>query len=50
MCGHVACMVERRGAYSVLVGKLHNEEVTDLYRSPNIIQVIKPRRMRWAGM
>jgi hypothetical protein len=29
--------------------RLHNEELYDLYCSPNIIQVIKPRRMRWAG-
>jgi hypothetical protein len=29
--------------------KLHNEELSDLYCSPNIIRVIKPRRMRWAG-
>ena len=29
--------------------KLHNEELNDLYSSPNIIQVIKLRRMRWAG-
>ena len=29
--------------------KLHNEEPTDLYSSPNIIRMIKPRRMRWAG-
>ena len=29
-------------------GKLHNEELTDLYSSPNIIWVIKQRRMRWA--
>jgi hypothetical protein len=28
---------------------LHNEELNDLYSSPNIIQVIKSRRMRWAG-
>jgi len=27
--------------------RLHNEELNDLY-SPNIIQVIKSRRMRWA--
>ena len=25
----------------------HNEELTDLYSSPNIIRVIKSRRMRW---
>jgi len=29
--------------------KLHNEELTHLYSSPNIIRVIKSRRMRWAG-
>jgi hypothetical protein len=29
--------------------KIHNEEINDLYCSPNIIRVIKSRRMRWAG-
>jgi len=29
--------------------KIHNEELNDLYCSPNIIRVIKSRRMRWAG-
>jgi len=29
--------------------KLHNEELNDLYFSPNTVQVIKSRRMRWAG-
>jgi hypothetical protein len=29
--------------------KLHNDELHDLYSSPNIIRVIKSRRMRWAG-
>ena len=29
--------------------KLHNEELNDLYSSPNIIWVIKLRRKRWAG-
>ena len=29
--------------------KLHNEELYDLYSIPNVIQVIKSRRMRWAG-
>jgi hypothetical protein len=29
--------------------KLHNEEHNGLYFSPNIIRVIKPRGMRWAG-
>jgi hypothetical protein len=29
--------------------RLHNEKLSDLYSSPNIIRVIKSRRMRWAG-
>jgi hypothetical protein len=29
--------------------KLHNEELNDLYCSPNIVRVIKSRTMRWAG-
>ena len=29
--------------------RLHNEELNDLYCSPNIVRVIKSRRMRWAG-
>jgi len=29
--------------------KLHNEEIKNLYSSPNIFQVIKSKRMRWAG-
>jgi len=28
---------------------LHNEELNDLNSSPNIVRVIKSRRMRWAG-
>ena len=28
--------------------RLHNEELNDLYSSPNIVRVIKSRRMRWA--
>ena len=27
----------------------HNEELHSLYRSPNIVMVIKSRRLRWAG-
>ena len=27
----------------------HNEELSDLYCSPNVVRVIKLRRMRWAG-
>jgi len=29
--------------------KLHNEELNDLYCSPNNVRVIKSRRTRWAG-
>jgi hypothetical protein len=29
--------------------KLHDEELNDLYSSPNIVRVIKSRRIRWAG-
>ena len=29
--------------------KLHNEELSDLCSLPNIVRVVKSRRMRWAG-
>jgi len=29
--------------------RLHNEELNDLFSSPNIVRVIKSRRMRWTG-
>jgi hypothetical protein len=29
--------------------KVHNEELSDLYSSPNIVRVFKSRRVRWAG-
>jgi hypothetical protein len=29
--------------------RLHNEEINVLYSSPNIVRVIKSRRMRWTG-
>jgi hypothetical protein len=29
--------------------KLHNEELNDLYSLPNIVRVVKLRRMGWAG-
>jgi hypothetical protein len=32
-----------------VTGKLHNEELRDLYPSPSLIRIIKSRRMRWAG-
>jgi hypothetical protein len=39
------------GVFQIVVGewrRLHNEELNDLYSSPNIIRVIKSR-IRWAG-
>jgi len=30
--------------------KLHNKEVNDLYCSPNIVWLIKWRRMKWVGL
>jgi hypothetical protein len=29
--------------------KLHNEDLNDLYSLPNIVRVVKSRRIRWAG-
>ena len=29
--------------------KLHNEELSDLFPLPNIVRVVKSRRMRWVG-
>ena len=29
--------------------RLHNGKLNDLYSSPNIVRVIKSRRMRWVG-
>jgi hypothetical protein len=29
--------------------KLHNDELHSLYSSPNIVTVMKSKRMRWAG-
>jgi hypothetical protein len=29
--------------------KLHNDELHSLYSSPNIVRVIKSRRLRWVG-
>ena len=33
-----------------VTGELHKEELMDLYSLPNIVWVVKSRRMRWAGM
>jgi hypothetical protein len=29
--------------------KVHNEEPNDLYCSPNVVRLIKSRRVRWSG-
>ena len=39
----------KRDGVTGLCRKLHNEELNDLYCSPNIVRVMKSRRMRWAG-
>jgi hypothetical protein len=42
-------MLPRRDEVTGEWWRLHNEELNDLYCSPNIVRVIKWRRMRWAG-
>ena len=37
----------RRDEVTGECGKLHNEELNDLYCSPNIVRMIKSRRVRW---
>jgi hypothetical protein len=39
----------KRGEVTGEWRKLHNEEFSDLYCSPNIVRVIKVRRLRWVG-
>ena len=38
----------KRGEVTGERRRLHNQQLYDLYCSPNIIQVIKSRKMRWA--
>jgi hypothetical protein len=40
--------LEKKTFSTATLRNLHNEELNDLYSSPNIVQVIKSR-MRWAG-
>jgi hypothetical protein len=39
----------KRSEVKVEWRKLHNEELDNLYCSPNIIRVVKDRRMKWVG-
>jgi len=41
--------VPRRGEVTGECRGLHNKELNDLFSSPNIVRVIKSRRMGWAG-
>jgi hypothetical protein len=41
--------VSKRDEVTGKLRKLHIEELNDLYSSPNIVQVIKPRKIGWAG-
>jgi hypothetical protein len=40
--------VPKRDEVTGELRKLHNEELNDVYSLPNIVQVVKSRRMRWA--
>ena len=57
---HLHTVIYTRGSIDTIFGlrrdevtgewrRLHNEELNDLYCSPDIMRVIKWRRMRWAG-
>jgi len=39
----------KRGEVAGGWGRLHNEEFHSLYASPNVVMVIKSRRIKWAG-
>jgi len=45
----LGCFGQRRDEITGEWRRLLNEELNDLYSSPNIVRVIKLRRMRWAG-
>ena len=39
----------KRYEATIMWRKLHNEESSDLHSSPDVIRVMKSRRMGWAG-
>ena len=45
----VPCILHQRDEVTGEWRKLRNEELKDLYCSPNIVQVIKSRRIKWEG-
>ena len=45
----IGCWGPRRKKVTGEWRSLHNEQLNDLYCSPNIIRVIKSRRMKWVG-
>jgi hypothetical protein len=50
MLGEYTCSLVKAMSTGILSwGKLHKEELHNLYSSPNIIRMIKSRRMRWTG-
>ena len=49
LCILYFCIGPRRDEVTGEWRRLHNEELNDLYSSPNTVRVIKSRRMRWAG-
>jgi hypothetical protein len=52
LCVNTECSGEclyREGPNGKRIGKLHNEELHNLYSSPNIITMIRSLRMTWVG-
>jgi hypothetical protein len=49
---NINCNLPRNIDFSLIISlmrKLHNEELHNLYSSPNIIRQVRSRRLRWAG-
>jgi hypothetical protein len=49
VCENIVLRGTRRVEVTGEWRRLHNEELNDLYSSPNIVRMIKSRRIRWAG-